>query len=208
MISRRGSINSIIAYKLFMLNNRLTSRIASEFQHTVQTIFKDNLEFAFIFGGVAKGYADATHDIDMFVCLNERDKYSEQHFRRWYFGIHRRVGLVPDYGDPGEIMSLAELVEKLDFLDELQITLTIRSYYAYEAIVWGDVLAGTTIGEVGDFDLLQKLKNRCAPFPERWKSQILAQLPQGHQLSNQPPLYLFEHFVTYLKEGRKNHLGS
>lgn len=51
------------------------AEVSSQFQLKIKEIFEENLVFAFIYGGLAKGYAlTSDHDIDMLICLKKSYK--------------------------------------------------------------------------------------------------------------------------------------
>nr|MBI1231922.1 hypothetical protein [Cytophagales bacterium] len=197
-----------------MMNNHSPSKITpeivtnveKEFQEAVTRIFGDNLHFAFIFGGIAKGYAkDFSHDVDMFVCLNEANAGQESAFRAFYFELHERYGFAPDPTDPGEIATIEKLRRHLDLLNRTKIRLTIEGYDEYEAIVWGDMFAGKVTAETGDLDALAEVQTECSDYPAQWRQDILDAIDPAVLESEKDALetinitLLFERFVTYLK---------
>ena len=182
-------------------------KISDEFKQKTKEIFQENLVFAFIFGGIAKGYAkDVSHDIDMFICLSDRNNEQESKFRAFYFAIHNKFNLTPDYTDPGEVVSLSELKNSLFLLENMKISPVMKAYKEYEAIVWGDVFAGKIISPVGNIKLLESIQQQCATYPDKWRANILTQMDQytlkteWESIKNLNITRLFRRYVTYLKQ--------
>lgn len=193
-------------FKLRQITPEIISAVEDEFKASVTAIFGDNLRFAFIFGGIAKGYAkDFSHDVDMFLCLKERNAQQKEEFRKFYFEVHERYGFKNDPIDPGEIVTLEQLRDSLDLLKRIKIRLAIESYQEYEAIVWGDLFAGKVSAQTGDLETLKSIQDECQAYPERWRRDILGAIdPDIYQreqevLENLNITLLFERFVKYHK---------
>lgn len=184
------------------------NEISMEFKIKINEIFGSNLMFAFICGGVGKGYAtDFTHDIDMFICLNNNlSGTQEKEFKDFYLNIHQVYGLTPDHLDPGEITTYGNLCQTLNFLEQLKINLTIRTYEEYEAIVRGEILSGKIGLTTGpNLNLLASLKRRCRGYPAQWRKQILAEVSIKRFTSEQ--IVLLEEILELLEKLEKNLLS-
>jgi len=181
--------------------------LSAKFKNAVSEIFSSNLVFAFVFGGFAKGYATSDHDIDMFVCLDHRDAKQEILFRKFYFSIHSSFALPPDHQDPGEVMSLPELRQRLAHMDRISMSPILEDYDVYEGIVWVDCLAGQVLGEVGDIALLHQIKFQCSGLVERWRTEILERCVgvdtlrlESEEILKLGFTRLCRRFVTYLQK--------
>ena len=173
--------------------------IRDRFVGEVPEIFGSNFVFGFIFGGVAKGYADLDHDIDTFICVHRTDRSAEQIFRRWYFDLHNDFEMKADESDSGEVMTLYNLSQRVNYVLNTPFRLTIDSYFEYEAIVWVDILADQKIGVAGDLLRLKHFEKLCGPMPAVWRSTILDSLENPSQFADMPISLLCERFVDYQK---------
>lgn len=180
----------------------IQTEFVPHFKEQIPHFFKENLIFAFICGGFAKGYADKNHDIDMFICVNSLENHQIDHFRDWYFKIHKHYNLPYDEDCPGEIMTFHKLRASLDLIKELTITtFAIQEYELYESIVWGDMLSDKIIGKTGNLSLLNKLLAECSGYPQKWKKQILNMLSREEKdyWKDIAPQLLMEKYMTYPK---------
>ncbi|WP_333023392.1 aldehyde dehydrogenase family protein [Wolbachia endosymbiont of Pentidionis agamae] len=83
---------------------KLRKKIRRNFTKKVYRTFKDNLEFAFIFGSVAKKtFRFNSSDVDTFICLNSKDEKSFRDFKSWSIKLQCKVNLKPDLDYPAEI---------------------------------------------------------------------------------------------------------
>jgi predicted nucleotidyltransferase len=187
-----------------LLSEWCVQGIFDRFREDVPDIFGENLEFGFVFGGAAKGYAVANQDIDFFICLRCWDERAVERFRRWYFELHAELGLVPDRRDPGEAMTLARLEEKLEFVRAQPLRRVIETYYEYEAIVWADVLTSAKAAVIGDAAMLERICRRCECLPQRWRRELLGFAGDGvdREITKLPVTRLFRRYVKYLKVNR------
>lgn len=90
-------------------DKNLRNLIIDECTNNIKMIFKDDLEFSFIFGSYAKNKENPISDIDLFICLNRCNEKSINEFRKWYFKFHYMFGKFPDVLYPGEILSVQSL---------------------------------------------------------------------------------------------------
>jgi predicted nucleotidyltransferase len=133
--------------------------------------------FGFVFGGFAKGYATASHDIDLFVCLRRLDEQSITDIRRDYFLLHERHSLQPDNDDPAEIMSIDQLQARLALATGRPLRPVIETYEEYEAICWAEIIVGAVAEFVGDSDLFFSLREQIAHLPQKWRVEVLNLMP-------------------------------
>jgi predicted nucleotidyltransferase len=164
----------------------VVDNIANEFSVVATSIFRNNLLFAFIFGGFAKGYATVHHDIDMFVCVDSYIVDEIERFRAWYLAIHSHFSLPPDDRYPGEIVAKSLLDEKVRFLEGRPLKPEIETLYEYEAILWTDALSGRKLSVVGDRSALAIFERRCSRLEELWRSEV-------SEMLGQPAPELFAH---------------
>lgn len=133
--------------------------------------------FGFVFGGFAKGYATATHDVDLFVCLRRLDEQSIIDIRRDYFLLHERHSLQPDNDDPTEIMSIDQLQTRLALAASRSLRPVIETYEEYEAICWAEIIVGAVAEFVGESDLFFSLREQIAHLPQKWRIEVLGLMP-------------------------------
>ncbi len=155
------------------VSSEIVEEIQFEFMENVTRIFHKNLAFAFIFGGFGKGYATKTHDIDMFICLlREASLECISEFRAWYFALHAKYHLPPDFKYPGEVVTLQRLTEKVLFLQKRCFRQVVETYYEYEAIIWCDALSERKIGLIVNDYTYYTLKEIADTTFSSWRSQI------------------------------------
>lgn len=190
------------------IEKKIVDKILSEVKEGLNKIFGDNLFFGFVCGGFSKGYTDKNHDIDVFVCL--RDQQTEdmnERYLRWYFDLHRKCGVKPDYDYPGEIMTYNYLVETLNILKTLVLTLKIEDVRTKKAIIWADMITSQTAAETGThLGLLYKLKNEYDKYPEKWKQEVLTLIPETERdiWKDKSHLLIMERYMQYPKyDGKK-----
>lgn len=186
----------------------IVSKILSKVQNGLSRIFGNNLLFGFVCGGFSKGYADKEHDIDIFVCLRRRETEKEyEEYLRWYFALHKKYGVKPDYDYPGEIVTHDYLVETLSILKTLILTLEIKEVKTKKAIIWADMITSKTAGHVGTHpELLHELKREYEKYPEKWKQEVLALVSEDERIlwKEKSHLLIMERFMKYPKyDGKK-----
>lgn len=190
------------------MTQNTVSNILEEVSGKINTIFGDTIVFAFVCGGFAKGYADQNHDVDIFVCTKEKiDPSVERIYLDWYFKLHQRYRLKADYNYPGEIIIYENLIQTLNILKGLQLSLTISDVPTKKAIIWADMITGVTAAEIGPgLDLLAKLKKEYAHYPEKWKQEVLNLIPNKDrgQWEQKSHLLIMEHFMRYPKHDGQN----
>lgn len=184
------------------LPSRAVREIVQQFEPAVPEFFGDTLVFGFIFGGFAKGYATASHDIDMLVCVQEARDPSVHQFRTWYYDVHQKFGLQPDCIDFGETLVEADLLKRLTLLEATPLRHEIETYYEYESILWCDVISGPKIGVVGDAHAVSEYEARCSALMERWRDEaiIMLGIRDREGVAHLDLRRLFKRAITYLKK--------
>ncbi|MBU4338949.1 hypothetical protein KKB43_00845 [Patescibacteria group bacterium] len=190
------------------IETNIVNEILSEVQSGLNEIFGDNLLFGFVCGGFSKGYADKEHDIDTFVCLRQQKTEKEyEEYLRWYFALHKKYGVNPDYDYPGEVVTYDYLIETLSILKTLVLTLEIKEVKTKKAIIWADMITSKTAGHVGTrLELLHKLKCEYGKYPDKWKQEVLAMVSEDERIfwKEKSHLLIMEHFMKYPKyDGKK-----
>ena len=109
-------VNSAQSLSKYNVKNdtKLKKIMLSEYEDRIRTLFGSNLNFSFIFGSYAKRLEKQTSDVDMFVCLDEDDKFAINEFRNWYFKFHYMYGKFPDVLYPGEVVTREKLESVID----------------------------------------------------------------------------------------------
>jgi hypothetical protein len=183
-----------------LLHEHRIAAVGDEFRRVAPELFGDDLVFGFLCGGFAKGYATESHDADFFVCVRALPSGAFERYRRWYVDLHHRRGIAPDERDPGEVVLLSSLEEKIGWVSTRHVRPEIPTYYEYEAIVWADMLSGPKIAKVGDLHRLAVLERQVEVLPQRWRSDILRDAgADAETLWTLPLTLLFEQRVRYTK---------
>lgn len=190
------------------MNQETIDQILAEVKVKLNEIFKDTMVFGFVCGGFSKGYADETHDVDIFVCtIGEISEEMEKTYLTWYFDLHKRFGITPDYDYPGEIVTFEKLTTTLKRLETLQLTLKIDDVLTKKAIIWADMITSKTAAETGaGVQELYALKDTYARYPEKWKKEVLALIPESEvdAWKDKSHLLIMEHYMQYPKhDGKK-----
>ncbi len=184
-----------------MIRKQIESHIEKDFIEGVQDIFRGNLAFGFLCGGIAKGYWDQNHDIDMFICIKRPINHDEAvRYLEWYNNLHQRHGFPPDEDYPGEIIEQDTLISTLERLYILKLKLEVDEMAVKEAIIWADMLVGGKTGLVGeDLDLYHGLVEQYKKYPEQWKQEVLAQVTpeEREEWRDKSYLLIMEKFMQY-----------
>jgi len=195
-----------------LIEKNIINKILLEVQDGLKIIFGDNLLFGFVCGGFSKGYADKEHDIDVFVCLRQKETEKEnEEYLRWYFALHKKYDVKSDYDYPGEIVTYDYLVETLNILKKLVLTLKIDDVRTKKAIIWADMLTSKTAAHVGtNLELLNQLKYEYDKYPEKWKQEVLNLVSAEDReiWKEKSHLLIMEHFMRYPKHDGKKLSGK
>ncbi len=111
----------------------------------IKDIFGDNLLTGYIGGSTAKGTECERSDIDLFLCVLNKDESQLEAFRRMYFDIHNLMQKIPDKAYPGEVMSINELSHKLSLVQKSVVKRNIENHDIYDGIVWSGMLSDPKI---------------------------------------------------------------
>ena len=190
------------------MNQKIIDKILEEVKYRIHEIFGDNLLFGFVCGGFSKGYADNSHDVDIFICVEKiPDEYTEKKYLGWYFDLHKRYGIKADYDYPGEIVTYTNLMDTLSILKNLKLTLEITEVKVKKSIIWADMLTSITKAENGShLDFLYEIKKEYGGYPEKWKEEVLALITDEERKlwKDKSHLLIMEHFMQYPKyDGKK-----
>lgn len=148
--------------------------ILPSFKNIIKEIFKDELIFAFICGGVAKNRANKNSDIDIFICVKNKEKRNmRSEFLKFYKQLHKVNCLKCDNLFPGEIMGLDNLDRKIKLVKKVKPTLTIKNKKIYDGIVWAGMLSGNHINFIGDKKEFLKRKHIANKIIDKWKKELL-----------------------------------
>lgn len=164
-------------------------------------VFPDKLVFAFVFGSAAKGYLSREHDIDLFLCVREWDSADQRLLLSQVRTMHQTLGYTLDESDPFEMTTLDQLWDRMKYAERIRIRPVIRSYYAYESIVWMDILSGQKMACVGDTALMDLFSERAQRLVADWRDSIL-QVTGKSFVPGQSFSSLCEEALTYEKRGR------
>lgn len=146
--------------------------VADEFKKSIINIFKNNITFAFLCGSFATGRSINKSDIDMVVCLKKRNKKMEGEFLKWYFLIHKKVGLIPDNIYKYEVCDERQLGIFLSYAEKATPTVRINSGRVYSGIVLSGMLSSKTTCFIGDYKKYLFFKKRAYKITKKWKQQI------------------------------------
>lgn len=146
--------------------------IEIEVKRKIQTIFGPVLDFGFIFGSVAKRYAQRTHDIDVFICLTERMPETEKLFLAWLVDLHKRFGMEVDRVYPAEIVTYSQIRSLIQKGTELEFCLGKNEIATFDCAVWIQALADKKCAVVDNNNHLREFEEICRPIPELWCQQI------------------------------------
>lgn len=188
--------------------DRVRHEILAEVQKSLPLIFGENLVFGFVCGGVAKGYANYEHDVDVFTCIYEPiDETTLEAYYRWYFDLHERYDLPPDYDYPGEIVTLDHLEKTLKLLEGWPLTLKVTPVDQKKAIIWTDMITGGIAARTGSNQaILDGIIERYSSHPAHWKEQILLLIPpdQVDQWKDKNHTLIMERYMSYPKHDGKH----
>lgn len=185
------------------MKTEIINIILEEVKIKLNEIFGDQMLFGFVCGGFSKGYADENHDVDIVVCLSkESTKEMAEKYLQWYFDLHMRYGIKADYNHPGLVVTIKELLDTLEILKTLKLTLKIDDVKTMEAIIWADMIASQTAAETGsDLGLLRRLKSELQKYPEQWKQEVLSLITEEERnvWKDKSQLFIMERFMQYPK---------
>jgi len=193
------------------LGQELCTAISEEVKQGLPVIFGENLVFGFVCGGVAKGYADNFHDIDTFTCVHTlMSPETENAYYTWYFELHRKYDLPPDFDYPGEVVTLERLTRVLQILKTLRLTLKIDEVDTKKAIIWADMITGGISGRTGPrLDILDGIMEEYGHYPAQWKCEVLELIPPEERGQWRDVIHtlVMERYMKYPKHDGKQLQG-
>lgn len=154
--------------------------ICESFTKAVREIFRDQLVFAYIFGGFASKKSKSFADIDTLICVKERIPQQVNEYLTWLFQTHEVFGKIPDFKYPSEIVEFNELKVGIEQLHILKLSAINNSASAYDAMVWGHSLSQRKIGIINEKSIPEDWRG-C--FPEQSK-RILSSFLDSLQLNS------------------------
>ena len=163
------------AQKLSPRRHRKIHRCVSQ---AIKEHFGRNLVFGFMFGNVAKGSSTEASDIITTIVVTEKDALQVAAYLSWLKMYAAEMGMAYDDKYPVEIITVANLEEAIDAMDNIIIEVhgTHIDQSAFDAQVWADILAGLRRGMVGDEALLLRYTQRVGKYPQLWKAVIIHEL--------------------------------
>uniref|UniRef100_A0AC34GY24 Polymerase nucleotidyl transferase domain-containing protein n=1 Tax=Panagrolaimus sp. ES5 TaxID=591445 RepID=A0AC34GY24_9BILA len=141
------------------------SNIVEPFHAKTIETFGDNLIFGFIFGSYAKGKARFSgknaSDLDVFICLKERNNYQESLFKKFIVKFQWENGLKPDLDYCCEIISFSELEISMCRLHKNPIQIYFNDESTFDAIIYLCALAGPKAAVIGNKTMLSNLTSQA-----------------------------------------------
>lgn len=160
--------------------------ITSEFTEKVKEVFADDLEFAFLCGSYVREGLRPEQDIDMFLCVKNRDKVKEKIFLDWYFYLHKKYKCIPDKKYKYEITTELNLLKSINVVQGETPDTQIKKKIVFDGIVWMCMLISKKKGFIGNSKKCKKLQEKALKLANNWKNII------KKNISNLEP----DHFLT------------
>jgi predicted nucleotidyltransferase len=145
--------------------------ISNNFKKKVHDIFSDNLEFAFIFGSVAKGLATEDSDIDTFIAVKSHDSIQENKYISWLRNHTSKLGMTFDEIYPAEIVTISEMKNAWNMFVDLNSDEIIDGN-SYDAFVWAEALLEEKCNYVGDTRKINSLLPIAGKSAKSMKNSI------------------------------------
>ncbi|XGA08819.1 MAG: aldehyde dehydrogenase family protein [Wolbachia endosymbiont of Xenopsylla cheopis] len=164
-------------------------KIEYEFKQQVKNIFANNIEFAFIFGSIAKRtFRRKESDIDTFICLKEDDKIKAATFAKWIVQFQYSLDLKPDLKYPCEIMTHKVLQSAVENLKKVKIFLSHSNPIIYDKILWACILPSfyrkqAFVGGKEGGEKLSNLAKKCRSYPEKWGKEFIRLFDKSEKVS-------------------------
>ncbi|WP_339048369.1 aldehyde dehydrogenase family protein [Candidatus Mesenet endosymbiont of Phosphuga atrata] len=164
-------------------------KIEYEFKQQVKNIFANNIEFAFIFGSIAKRtFRRKESDIDTFICLKEADVVNTINFTKWLVAFQYSLNLKPDLKYPCEIMTHKVLQSAVENLKKVKISLSHSSPIIYDKILWACILPSfyrkqAFVGGKEGGEKLSNLAKKCRSYPEKWGKEFIRLFDKSEKVS-------------------------
>lgn len=156
-----------------MLPKSNIQEITKDFKNNLSKIFANEIVFAFLCGSLAKNAISENSDIDIFICLNKKERKKIKDFLSWYKQIHKKYGLKPDHKFPGEIMTLDVLDKALKNVLKSSPQLAANNAEFEDGLIWTGMLGGKNKGFIGDEYQFSKRKKMADRIIKKWRGQLL-----------------------------------
>lgn len=164
-----------------MLRDKAIDPVIVAFKEIVESSFKDNIKFAFVFGSAAKRglkiKGNVRDDLDTFVCLKSDDPKAIATYKSELVKLHQRFDLDVDTEFPAEIMSVETLASVIDNLAKIEVSIhTLVEGDIFDQLFWAHALTDKKTGFVGDGKALSLMTKQVMPHISRWRNNIMEQI--------------------------------
>lgn len=163
---------------------KLIDIMYKEYKFFIQSLFKNNLNFAFVFGSYAKGNSKNSSDMDILVCIKKWDDDQVENFRKWYFKFHYMYGKVPDFIYPGEIVTEDQLNDIIKNNNNLEIKLN-NNLKTFDALFYTQIFTDKKSEVIGNKKLLLKIESNFKNFLSNFCNQIYELLMKNKLIKNE-----------------------
>ena len=176
-------VNSAQSLSKYNVKNdtKLKKIMLSEYEDRIRTLFGSNLNFSFIFGSYAKRLEKQTSDVDMFVCLDEDDKFAINEFRNWYFKFHYMYGKFPDVLYPGEVVTREKLESIIDNNYNVNFNV-INDSDTFDSLFYTQIFTDKKINIIGDQKNLMEYEKKFQKFVPDFCEAIFETLKKNDKI--------------------------
>ena len=176
-------VNSAQSLSKYNVKNdtKLKKIMLSEYEDRIRTLFGSNLNFSFIFGSYAKRLEKQTSDVDMFVCLDEEDKFAINEFRNWYFKFHYMYGKFPDVLYPGEVVTREKLESIIDNNYNVNFNV-INDSDTFDSLFYTQIFTDKKINIIGDQKNLMEYEKKFQKFVPDFCEAIFETLKKNDKI--------------------------
>jgi lysyl-tRNA synthetase class 1 len=176
-------VNSAQSLSKYNVKNdtKLKKIMLSEYEDRIRTLFGSNLNFSFIFGSYAKRLEKQTSDVDMFVCLDEEDKFAINEFRNWYFKFHYMYGKFPDVLYPGEVVTREKLESIIGNNYNVNFNV-INDSDTFDSLFYTQIFTDKKINIIGDQKNLMEYEKKFQKFVPDFCEAIFETLKKNDKI--------------------------
>jgi len=176
-------VNSAQSLSKYNVKNdtKLKKIMLSEYEDRIRTLFGSNLNFSFIFGSYAKRLEKQTSDVDMFVCLDEEDKFAINEFRNWYFKFHYMYGKFPDVLYPGEVVTREKLESIIDNNYNVNFNV-INDSDTFDSLFYTQIFTDKKTNIIGDQKNLMEYEKKFQKFVPDFCEAIFETLKKNDKI--------------------------
>ncbi len=191
-----------------MLKSKFIIIIECEFKRQIINIFGNNVEFAFIFGSIAKGiFQIQKSDIDTFVCLKTNDLQKVRDFEEWIISFQYQLNLSPDLKYPSEIVTYQFLESVIKNLEDIRVAFSYSDLSVFDRIFWVCILSSfrrkqAFIGGKEGRIKLSNLVKKFRPYPKKWGEQFIKLFDQNEEV----PVSIQKHYQNLDKQAIREKL--